>query len=52
MMPLVAQRLADNIAALCHSIADVLARFGNVMRKLNGDARDKPACMAGISTTL
>jgi hypothetical protein len=43
MLPLVAQRLADNVAALCDSVADVLPRCWHTLRELHRNARHKLA---------
>jgi hypothetical protein len=47
--PLVAQRLADNVAALCSSVADVLPRRWHAERKLHRDARHELASMANVA---
>jgi hypothetical protein len=49
MVPLVAQRLADNVAALCHGIANVLARRWDVVRKLDCNASDERAGMPNVA---
>lgn len=49
MLPLVAQRLAGNIAALCCSGADVLACFWHILRELHRDACDELACVADVA---
>ena len=43
MLPLVAQRKADNVAALRNSVADVLPRCRHALRKLHRDACHKLA---------
>ena len=51
MLPLVAQRLTDNVAALCYSVADMLPRRWHAVRELHCDARHKLACMAYVAAT-
>ena len=49
-MPLVTERLARNIAALCNSVANVLVKSGYAARKLQRNACDELACMADVTT--
>ena len=49
MLPLIAQRLADNVAALCDSVADVLPRCWHAVRELNRNARHKLACVPHVA---
>ena len=50
-MPLVAQRLADNVAALCHGVAYVLVKQRYAACQLPRNARDELARMADIAAT-
>ena len=49
MLPLIAQRLADNVAALCDSVADVLPRCWHTLRELHRNARHKLACVPHVA---
>jgi hypothetical protein len=49
VVPLVAQRLAGNVAVLCYSVADVLPRCWHAVRELHRDARHKLARMPNVA---
>jgi hypothetical protein len=49
VLPLVVQRLADNVVALCYSVADVLPQRWHAVRELHRDACHKLACMANVT---
>lgn len=50
-MPLIAERLARNIAPLRNSVVNILLKSGYTARKLQSDACDELACMANVTTT-
>jgi len=49
LVPLVAERLARNVAALRNSVANVLVESGYAARKLPRNTCDELACMADVS---
>ena len=49
VLPLVAQRLADNVAALSNSVADVLPHCWHAVRELQRDACHELARMANVA---
>jgi hypothetical protein len=49
VLPLVAQGLADNVAARFNRVADVFLQRWHVVRELHCDARHKLACMANVA---
>jgi hypothetical protein len=51
VLPLVAQRLADNVAVLCYSVADMLPRCWHALRELHCDACHKLARMPNVAAT-
>ena len=51
VLPLIAQRLADNVAALCNSVAAVLAQCRYAVPKLDCYAGYKLVCMANVAVT-
>jgi len=48
-LPLIAQRLAGNVAALFNGIVDTLPQCWHAVRKLHRDARNELACMADVA---
>jgi hypothetical protein len=49
VLPLIAQRLVDNVAALCNSVADMLSRRWYAVCKLRRDARYKLASVPNVA---